>query len=306
LAGRNPYLRVAEQVAELTYQYFRDVPLYRSSGDWRLLCHPGPEVGYPHGPIYRSGNTGFDCHLRHFIIQDDFLQAASDSPEWGVGNGWSEYYYADERPLQGYPGELSASWERIAPGDDPGIVPAIEVAPARARPTHWPWLQPIAQVLPDPEPLPYRQRLALRASPAVEAGFDYPPLPPEGPALPPPIQRPPARSEKERKLSAEGALGRALVAAKAAINSVTETEDVLDAFYGALPKKRRWKRVSPAGKAWTVYRYFGELDWNKVHQNLVNNEVQDQLIGRAHNATMKNLRAAGYSFSHGIGLGPAM
>lgn len=71
----------------------------------------------------------------------------------------------------------------------------------------------------------------------------------------------------------------------------TETEDVVDALYQALPKdKQRYKTLH--GKMYAVYLHYKDIDINSALYELARNQIEDAVIGRTIGKTKKSYRKA--------------
>ena len=86
--------------------------------------------------------------------------------------------------------------------------------------------------------------------------------------------------------------------------SVTETIDVIDAFYDALPWYRRNKGDNPFDKAQKVYDHFEEIDLQLAIENLIINEIVDTTLGRVSQSIKPLNRALGRPV--GVQSGPAL
>ena len=104
---------------------------------------------------------------------------------------------------------------------------------------------------------------------------------------------------------------------RALYDATTETVDVIDALYWALPKWARvaemrangsfvggLKRPGVLEKAQAVYRHMGDMNWLAAMGNLVRNEVSDRAFGRIGRFTAQANRKAGRF--HGFAFGPAL
>lgn len=118
--------------------------------------------------------------------------------------------------------------------------------------------------------------------------------------------RPPGKGEKEKKLKLQ--LGG--TAAGAFVNLVTESLDVLNAFWGALPKSSRegWRQPTPQKKVEILYRHINEVNYQKAFENLLVNEFEDRLIGGIARKTQQQYRNnwERYGLRGGYHLGPAI
>jgi len=111
---------------------------------------------------------------------------------------------------------------------------------------------------------------------------------------------PPPPGERERKLRAQPVIVRSIIKG---LGHMTEAGDLIDSFYKAIPAKgtnRRWKgrdgkwreaAISPQDKLAFVYKHWSKVDLSEAFKNVVENEIEDRVIGGASNAlksTYKN------------------
>lgn len=114
--------------------------------------------------------------------------------------------------------------------------------------------------------------------------IDIPVWPPGAPAVGGHNNLPPGRNEKERKT-------RRSIPARLLLNSLTESSDIIDAFYKSIPAKgtkRRWKgrdgkwreaAITPQDKLLFIFKNAKHMDLDKAIDNLVENELEDRVIG---------------------------
>lgn len=171
---------------------------------------------------------------------------------------------------------------RPLPRPQPGTQPEGEPAPS-PRPRPRPRPEPQWQVPPMPFP--------LVTVPGVVPGYGGPVpqpdtvewnIPPKGPpsvSTSPgpsgPSNRPPRHKEKEKKLNVRTVAGGAW----GVINLVTEGLDFLDVVWKSLPKSAQTKGATPQQKAWDIYDNFDQIDWAKLVENYVNNQIEDYAYG---------------------------
>lgn len=115
----------------------------------------------------------------------------------------------------------------------------------------------------------------------------------------------PGRGTKERKVALSISRGAAVV-----VNAVTETNDVLNALWGALPKECRTKGAKAVRKGIDIYKCWGHLDedyFRRAIIGLIANEIGDQFYGRIGNQFRKSVqRLAGkgyYAGGRGLQMG---
>lgn len=191
----------------------------------------------------------------------------------------------------------------------PGILPVPAIDPA---------YKPIAQVVPDAIPVPYRDRLGVM--PGTVSGYHWPAVPiprtvPVAPVWPIHPLVPPGKRTVEKKYR-----GFQRFVYKA-INVVTESHDAIACVWKSIPAKDR-KRIlgrrlpgdrtnSTMYPRHPMYKYGipvhqtpqqmmrdiranqDKLDARKIFDCLLENEIIDQAIGRSVRATKNNLRDAG-------------
>ena len=225
-------------------------------------------------------------------------------------------------------GDATPTWANAPEGDPvihPGGAPLVEHVPL-SRPwsaprTPNPFLSPTEQSTYGPQPgeitLPGGAEVA--PTPVV-----HPPIIPGVPVVPGPVsptpRQPPGPGTSERKVRLRY---RGVVRAiRFAVGTVTEYLDVLAALYGALPKQYRpgyyrlhrkdgstyWvKRWNPSviQRAEAVWKHLDKIDMTDALGNIVQNEIEDQLIGRANRSITRNLPGRGVGSAVGFGAGPA-
>lgn len=126
-----------------------------------------------------------------------------------------------------------------------------------------------------------------------------------GPGARPAGRRPPRGRDKEKKaLSRSARIGMAIFRA---LDKLSESAEVVDAIYDALPDhvKRRWSKgresrrfLDQAGqygidgadwKLEALYHNWHHVDIQKAMKNIVKNHVEDQVIGGVHRALPNNV-----------------
>jgi hypothetical protein len=158
------------------------------------------------------------------------------------------------------------------------ILPARKPNPDRApteRPT--PGTQPSNRPRPALNPLlrpATRQGLRPALRPDTAPAFQV--FPPRGPVRPTHRFAPPRRREKERKAYLPAWLYPLMRGAFAA----TEAIDVLEALHKALPPGCQ-KGETPQAMALDIFRCFPDLDLEAAAGNLLENMIEDGIIGRS-------------------------
>lgn len=108
-----------------------------------------------------------------------------------------------------------------------------------------------------------------QAGPAVGSdGGDFTPAPPH-------VNMPPRRGEKEKKGKATP-LGAALIMGG---GMITESTEAIDAVYQALGKKCKGAKT-PQAKLQCIAKNWDTLDAGQAIANLIQNEIEDRLIGK--------------------------
>lgn len=130
---------------------------------------------------------------------------------------------------------------------------------------------------------------------------------------------PPKPRTKEVKLRMTGAAMRAARVLRWILNTATESADFIMSFWKAIPAKDRWRFVNDFKarhngrypklheQAWFVYENWNKLDMEKAIRNLINNQMEDFVIGlkgRVSRDAVQGLAAAGvWRVPFGIGFG---
>lgn len=132
-----------------------------------------------------------------------------------------------------------------------------------------------------------------------------------------PVPRTPPRDNvKEKKATVSGAAGILRV-----VGLVTESLDAINAGWEAIPEEKRpgmkrnkkgeWKRVwnpNPTFKVKYLYEHWDQVDAGQFAANLIKNQIEDYVIGRASSATSKAAKPWYDRTGRpvGFGTGPAM
>jgi len=104
------------------------------------------------------------------------------------------------------------------------------------------------------------------------------------PSSPPP-PRPPRKNEKEVKIKPGNYLVWRIF--DAAFDAFTETQDFTNAIFEALPENRQKERgrflhrFDTDGRLRKIYDHFDEIDWHEALQNVIVNQIEDAIIGKA-------------------------
>lgn len=180
----------------------------------------------------------------------------------------------------GDPGLQPVQWPQVAPKPSPETAPAPEPVPepsprpGKPRPRPEPGEPPIWR--PGVDPLPPLWRPP--EIPPVIGGQPGKPdwtSPPIGGRPPLTPRRPPGPNVKERKTRASKGLMQVIKF----IDDYTEAQDLLNAFYDALPDYLKHKGASDIEKGKTLYQHWNDVDLDTALFNVVSNEIQDRVWG---------------------------
>jgi hypothetical protein len=139
------------------------------------------------------------------------------------------------------------------------------------------------------------------------------PVPPEHRLSPPG----PGVKEGKTSLRAAGGVWQAFRLARKLINAATESGDVIDAIWDAVPyeDRKHWRHKGEDGKyhdprltkkVQLLYEHWDKVDTSKALRNIALNELEDTVIGQSHHYVNKGLIGTGYYRSPvGYGTGPA-
>jgi len=113
------------------------------------------------------------------------------------------------------------------------------------------------------------------------------------------FRKPPGKRVKERKfvlgLDRMSPLG-------IAVNVITESADVIEALYFAIPPRLRGRAKTPQARLEAIYRNFLHIDVSTALKNLLVNEIGDRIVGRVGRQAAKFNR----KFNMNLQLGPAL
>lgn len=199
-------------------------------------------------------------------------------------------------------------------GDNPLLNPVGAPAFPRPRPVWWspPRWAPVTPEFPDvgPRPAPKSPLAPLHPNANSVTGptgvievtpFNPPrPVSPKGP-------RPPGRGTKERKAG----LPPWAAAIWHGVGPITEGVDLVNAVYEALPRRikveaynKYGRQPTPQEKLMLIYNNIGKLNVGKAVTNIVENQVEDFVIGKFGKALGQASRNSGRPI--GYGAGPAL
>jgi len=183
----------------------------------------------------------------------------------------------------------------------PGVIPEWlpEINLPRVMPMPPPEVMPIPdpvlpyKTLPHRKPDPWKRGNTLpEGTPGIvpEAGAEPAPIIADGKGIhSAPGAQPHARSQprgrvKERKVTAKTSLAAQFLAlARRALHQLTELDDFVDALWKALPRDVKWTPGVKKGlkeKMADIYNHFDRLDISKALYNIVENQIEDAVIGR--------------------------
>ena len=154
------------------------------------------------------------------------------------------------------PATVANPMPAIVPAPVGNVIPAARPMPATvpaARPAAYVYTRQLSNVRPDHWPKP-----GSHPGPVVVVG--------PGQATNP-VRKPPGPGVKERKVRASGAIAGALGVAAGMYEDAKFYNDVLNAWYDALPGKKTAR--TPAEKALELYRRADEIDVQKAIINVL-------------------------------------
>lgn len=257
-------------------------------GIGNLYCGPatlGVDFEWVTAPVLTAPGT-WRVDMYRQIAVDQYALGTSYKLVVGVGEGYGnlDNYHRPSKPN---------AWQK--PDWLPSLVPE---------------LLPISQPVWEPLPIPFRLHKHLpsyRYGDKVR-GDERPKPEPHKPT--PTKPRPPSKGTKERKfvLAVNGTIATVY-------NAATETVDVVECLYNALPKQYKlppfirrangtWRKPSALEKAIRVWEMLDHMDWLSAFGNLVMNEIEDRAFGKLGQITAKANRRNGRSA--GLALGPAL
>lgn len=218
--------------------------------------------------------------LRSVIDPPLYLPVHNPAPKYVPRNPWLD------PPVVTWP-ELGSVGAPMPVGNYP---PAVAPMPATSPP-RGPAPRPNDRPRPRPG-RPFEPGNSIETKPRPQPGT-IPQVIIDPPTVSNPVRRPPGRGEKERKVRATGALGplNAMLSAAAGVyEDVKFYNDVIDAWYNALPKNKGAK--TPQAKLEELYRRWNDVDVNKAvwgTLEAVANEKIGGYIERARNTAAGNL-----------------
>lgn len=321
-ARRSPwgrYLNLAQTVVETGYDMYRwreKRNIIETFGYWCLKrqCNPGSFnmsldkwIGGPGG----CAASGTVCLSQGAAFYYDLPVA----PKPQFANAWPPGFLIGG--MNTFAGGLSPYqwWGQNAAAPSPRKGPWISVAPhhwvqPRQVPIADPWFLPIGQPVPTPRrsPTPGYPVPGTPPTPEVSTGsYGSTTVYPKAGPRPQPQTRPkpPGPGEKERK----GAARQAVATLARIAFAASEWVDMIDAIYEALPKKLRktieakdkGRGMTPQDKALAIYANADQIDLNQMVLNILANQFEDAVIGRASAATDPWLQSRGVSGFGNIG-----
>jgi len=306
-------VQIAFDVAMDVLQYYADVrnmpQVELADSGWEQFCGPTvPVSGYPGRYAFHNiGGWNINCGLGgqalgqgsvgwpEYSPSDRWMILAkfndSDTvPRWSIVSQWRRHH--------GYPNPIIPTvWPSvgpIAPYEVPAPLPATVANPLPAMVP-----QPIGYEAPYARPLPasvprgpgaYASPVRARSpegklDPSVTGVVIVPDAP-----LPP--RQPPGKGVKERKATERvpGSIAGALGAVAGVYESAKFANDLISAFYDALPGKHTAK--TPQDKLAELYRRYNEVDIDKAIAGVlkaVAYEKAGSYIDRARRTASNNL-----------------
>lgn len=290
---------------------------------------------WSYGPTTSNSINGWTCGgSGHAVPNGD--------PEWvnqftpGIGD--VVWFYQDPVafPLPPFPWRLPLAyrWEPAVPNANPNDLEAFKPGVVRVpvgRPGHWPSPSDFPEAyppgMPRPAPVPRRGWANPWRAPSTEnkaSNAPQPALPPSIiPSVPTTVFRPNARPQRRLAPHYQRAPGRGVKEKKLAglpraiawtVNAVTETLDVIEPIFYALPAATRWKYggkyAKPQDQVRAIYNHLDQVDWDKAISGIIENQIEDMIYGTAGRLVGKGIRSAynkGYQHNRvGYMSGPAM
>lgn len=158
------------------------------------------------------------------------------------------------------------------------VIPSVVLTPDESA---WPWPEPAYQpIWGNPYRTPFHYGfLTVKADP--DHGYH-----PPGRTRPTPPVKPPPKGVREGKAAITGWAGFAYWLASQGVNYATEATDVVMALWYALPASLRTKLwfsegyTNPFEKAQLIWEHADQLDWGQAVTNLVQNQIEDYVIGK--------------------------
>ena len=288
-----------------------DGPIIYSAGGCATLW---VDCQFGGGTVYRSSNFGRHGENSFSTITfDDYRTISPIDDTWAHHNRRYLRGTATSKPKSDY----SLNWENPRampnPAVDPFLRPGIGVAAPEPLPRAVVPYRRNNPNMPEQSSHGYSVPIGRTATPGNPTG-----IPGMGPVghgqtvpVTTPLPQPPEPGVKEKKIKT-GLVGLA----RLAMNAVTETGDAIDALYKALPKWLRdelfrrngYQPLSSNQRLRALYRHIEALDVAQAVKNLVLNEIEDQLIGRA-SRRVPEFNQLMYQLTgrmHGIETGPAL
>lgn len=251
---------------------------YRGSYRWHFgnfttLCGLGGQAlgnGQTEPPMYagdRYGNWGpfiakasadglSDSMQRSFIVAKFHKWPnPANSPAFQIRWDFPMRVTGPLAPLE-MPEPLPGTWANPIPEIVPKpigyTVPSVAPMPATVpRPNTLPWRVPVSRVEPNHWPTlkPVTNAPVVVVAPGTVTN---------------PVRKPPGPGVKERKVRASGAVAGALGIAAGIYEDAKFYNDVLNAWYDALPSKYQRPGLRPDQKAAAIYLHYDKIDVQKA------------------------------------------
>lgn len=197
-------------------------------------------------------------------------------------------HWPAEWPLPGQPAPHTTPRSQPAPSPAPYVMPQLdpETQPGKGpniSPTPKPVPYPrVPQLRPYPDRVNQRQvGYGVAVSPQPGTGVHWNPKPvPYAPGPP----RPPRAGEKERKFGMTGPGASAMYTALRYAMELTELSDLVSALWKAMPAKLRRESGCTNQGCRLVYiaKHLDDINMADALWNIIENQVEDALVGRAH------------------------
>jgi len=245
---------------------------------------------------WMSDNAQINPSAVRGAVRDSFARI-KDAPEGASDPVFIQEYALVSDAAAGLDWWVNIDPMAYAPGQSP-----------TPGPVPW-WIAPLRVTNPRLSPTEQSERgysiashIGANTSPApyTETTFQPGAQPSVRPNPRPDLRKPPTKGEKERKTIATP---KAASYVAKVVSAVTESLDVVNAAYDALPEKLRKQLyarsqhgkdsnnpVSAKNKIKAVYTHWDDVDVKEFLTNLAKNEVEDRLIGGINQRIAKNNR----------------
>lgn len=315
-----PWISAATTVGTLAYIWYNQEKTDLSAQGWTKCCDiGGPKNAYRFSQITRSSTSvicqsGNHCGLGGQVPHGAWGLAGNQVPGGTTPRssfGSIQTLYLGPLTTGGARMTFAEKWQRFLPGNTvyppipavsdvpvfiPGTLPQLDpgvetipVAPPLNRPNYDP--------TPKNPPMEYP-----RGRPSERPSIDFDPV--TGPKTGSHEQRPPDKTEREKKKRLSNALAGAWASFLGkAVNGYTETDDFIAALYKGLHwKVRRWRGsdgvwrdrdITSIARTNRIYSEMGNFDVTEAIKAVAANEAVDQAFGRVGKALAGRARSLG-------------